>query len=436
MAIYKRCEHRGRECDRCAHPWYGTYKLPGRRRARVALEKWSDEEVKTKGQAQKVFDDMKAAVRAGTFDPAGRNVVAPAGAPMTFTQLATIYEERYVKGKGLKTAGEFKWRIKPLKKRFGDTPIANIRTGDVEDWQAELRQPRKVHGIVRAPSAATVNRAVEDLRRILNWAVSREFIASSPFTRGGLALIKFDREDNRRNRRISSDEENRLMTAAAPHLRALIILALDTGVRAGEMLAIRIKDADVDRNEITLRGPTTKSGKTRVVPISTQRLRAVIDWFRVDKKGHNRPGNAPLISNRVGDAIGRFRTAWEGTVLRAHGHVPKKGKPLRDAKTNNLTPDARRLFAGINLHWHDLRHEYACRLAERGVPITKIQYLLGHASVVTTERYIHHTLAELSKAAAVLESGGVFDPLSEPRVGGPVRNSVPSTVRPDGPSVH
>ncbi len=54
------------------------------------------------------------------------------------------------------------------------------------------------------------------------------------------------------------------------------------------------------------------------------------------------------------------------------------------------------------------------------MPITKIQYLLGHASVVTTERYIHHTLAELSKAAAVLESGGVFDPSSEPKVGRPV----------------
>src|SRR5688572_27876564 len=97
----------------------------------------------------------------------------------------------------------------------------------------------------------------------------------------------------------------------------------------------------------------------------------------------------------------------------------KKGRPLRDAKTNSLTPEGRQLLAGINLHWHDLRHEYACRLAERGVPITKIQYLLGHASVVTMERYIHHTLAELSKAAAVLESG-VFDPLSDPKVGQPM----------------
>src|SRR6266508_3337136 len=117
---------------------------------------------------------------------------------------------------------------------------------------------------------------------MLNWAVRREYAPSSPFTRGGVSIIKFDREDNRRNRRISVEEEERLIAAAPPHLRALIILALDAGVRAGEMLAIRIKDADLDRGEITLRAQTTKSGKTRAVPIGTQRLRAVIDWFRGD----------------------------------------------------------------------------------------------------------------------------------------------------------
>jgi len=93
-------------------------------------------------------------------------------------------------------------------------------------------------------------------------------------------------------------------------------------------------------------------------------------------------------------------------------------------------------IADINLHWHDLRHEYACRLAERGVPITKIQYLLGHASVVTTERYIHHTLAELSKAAAALERGGVFDALSDPKVGHPVAGQPVGTPSEATQNVH
>ncbi len=269
---------------------------------------------------------------------------------------------------------------------------------------------------------------------MLNWAASREYIPASPFRKGGISVIKLDREDNRRNRRISTEEEERLISAAPPRLRALIILAMDTGVRAGEMLAIRVKDADLERREITLRAPTTKSGKTRSVPISTQRLRAVIEWFSTDDKGNVRPATVPLVVNRFGKRIGSFRTTWETTVLRAHGHVPAKGRPTRDWRTNSLTPEARTILHMVDLHWHDLRHEYACRLAERGVPITKIQYLLGHASVVTTERYIHHTLADLAKAAAVLESGGLFDPTNEPRIGMPTPKPHSASGRSQGES--
>lgn len=101
---------------------------------------------------------------------------------------------------------------------------------------------------------------------------------------------------------------------------------------------------------------------------TAHRLRAVIKWFRLDRTGHARAGNAPLLSNRAGDAIGGFRTAWEGTVLRAHGHVPRKGKPLRDPKTNSLTSEARRVFAGINLHWHDGHHHADSVIMPRVVP--------------------------------------------------------------------
>jgi integrase len=100
---------------------------------------------------------------------------------------------------------------------------------------------------------------------------------------------------------------------------------------------------------------------------------------------------------------------WENTVLETHGH-----KPHRHAKTGMLLRDSQQDLAKVNLHWHDLRREYASRLAERGVPITEIQRLLGHASVLTTERYISHTLARLKQSALVLESGKVFDPRPAP----------------------
>src|SRR5206468_3034450 len=97
MAIYKRCAHRGRERDRCADPWYGSYKIPGRPRARVSLAKWAGDEIATKGQAVAAFDDLKAAVRAGAFDPRGRGVTAEQVAGMTFAKLAAEYFEKYAK---------------------------------------------------------------------------------------------------------------------------------------------------------------------------------------------------------------------------------------------------------------------------------------------------------------------------------------------------
>jgi hypothetical protein len=69
--------------------------------------------------------------------------------------------------------------------------------------------------------------------------------------------------------------------------------------------------------------------------------------------------------------------------------------------------------AGItDLRWHDLRHEYASRLAERGVALSKVRDLLGHASITTTERYDNQTLAALQDAARLLEDGKTFQNLS------------------------
>jgi site-specific recombinase XerD len=58
----------------------------------------------------------------------------------------------------------------------------------------------------------------------------------------------------------------------------------------------------------------------------------------------------------------------------------------RKGSYKDLTADSQRRFREINLHWHDLRHEYASRLVERGVPLAQVRDLLGHASILTTER--------------------------------------------------
>jgi hypothetical protein len=71
-------------------------------------------------------------------------------------------------------------------------------------------------------------------------------------------------------------------------------------------------------------------------------------------------------------------------------------------------------FREIDLRWHDLRHEYASRLVERGVPLSQVRDLLGHASITTTERYDNQTIESLQAAARRLERGQTFDS-SSPR---------------------
>ena len=103
----------------------------------------------------------------------------------------------------------------------------------------------------------------------MNWAVGREYLDRTPFRRGTETLVRKLREDNQRHRRIAEDEEARLLAAAPPLLRSMIVTALDSGMRQGEMLALRFKAVDLARGLITLRGETTKSWRTRLVAIAS-----------------------------------------------------------------------------------------------------------------------------------------------------------------------
>jgi integrase len=408
VGLYKLCDHKGRARDRCEHAWWARF-----RHVRVSLEKWANREIKSKTEADQVFDDLKNAVRAGTFDK--RGVEPPREAkPITFRQLAGVCKERHVFAKKLAISETIDYRLKPLIDHFADRPIAEIKTAYVEDFIADLRKPRMVN---RRPDRmltnASINRTIELLRHMLNWAVGREYLDRTPFRRGTETLIRKLREDNQRRRRISEDEEARLLEVAPPLLRSMIITALDTGMRQGEMLALRFADIDWKRSLIVLRGETTKSRRTRTVPIATARLRAVLDWLRLDADGKQKPDEALVFSDETGEPIGSFRTAWVTAVLKAHGIKPE----WKSHNWTALTPECQAEFRRINLHWHDLRHEYASRLVERGVPLAQVRDLLGHASITTTERYDNQKLENLQLAAARLESGKTFDA------------SAPSTVR-------
>jgi integrase len=405
MGLYKLCDHRDRARDRCEHAWWARF-----RHVRVSLNKWADRDIRTKTEADAVYDDLRKAVRAGTFDPRGVNPPKEQTA-LTFREFAKTYKERHAVAKALALAKTIDYRLKPLLEAFGDRPLAEIRTADVEDFIADLKKPRTVNRLPnRRLTPASINRSLQLLRHMFNWAVGREYLEKTPFRRGTVTLIRKEREDNKRRRRISPEEEERLLSLSPPHLRSMIIAALDTGMRRGEMLALRFADIDLTRRLIVLRGTTTKSKKTRVVPISTQRLEAVLRWLRLDAASEEKPAETPVFSDETGEPMRNFRKTFVLTVLRAHGVTPHWRK---QGGWKHLTRECQQQFQKIDLHWHDLRHEYASRLVERHVPLAQVRDLLGHASIITTERYDNQTLENLQQAAGRLEEGKTFD--TEPR---------------------
>jgi integrase len=187
-------------------------------------------------------------------------------------------------------------------------------------------------------------------------------------------LIRLEHEDNVRRRRISEDEEARLLDMAPPLLRFMIIAALDTGIRRGEMLALRF--ADIDLNCETHRAPRLDD-EERQDP-----LRPHLDGSsanRSEMAAHRRgrqaqANNTPVFSDEVGEPVGCFKGAWTLTVLKAHGISPQW---TREYGWKEASPECKRLLREIDLRWHDLHQEYASRLVERGVPLAQVRDLLG-----------------------------------------------------------
>jgi integrase len=387
MGCYKRCEHTGRNRDRCSDSWWGSF-----RGHRVSLAKWADRDVTTKGEAEGVLDEFKRVVReamqAGLHGPtlkarlaAGLNAQPTKAQPLTFSEFADLYMERYVEMNKLKSADLIRYRMGAIKAFFGNRLLSEIRTGDIEDFLADRRKPVKVGDgdtmTERVRMPATINRYRSQLVQMFNWAVTRDYLERTPFNKTGVrqTLVKALHEDNARTRRLSADEEKRLLASASPHLRMMVTAALYTGIRRGEMMALTWADLAVRPGWIRLRGTTTKSKKTRWVPVLPN-VQAVFDFLGVDAAGEPKPDDARVFSNEVGEPIRSFRTAWVKALVRAG---------IRDYR------------------WHDLRHEYASRLAESGVPLVQVKELLGHASIVTTERYNTNRAERLHAAVQVLK---------------------------------
>jgi integrase len=214
----------------------------------------------------------------------------------------------------------------------------------------------------RAP--ATVNRYRQALSAVITWAMHKRLTPKG--WAHPVRPIRSAREDNGRVRFLSAEERQRLLAAAKisawPKLYLLLLLAITTGARRGELLGLRHRDIDLQAQTASI--ATTKNGEPRVLPLT--------DAVAAEIKRHGQPHpDAPLFP-------GRFRTDQPYAIEEAWRRC------LRNARVRNF-------------RFHDLRHSCASYLAQNGAGLLEIADVLGHKSLKMTQRYAHLTVEHKAK---------------------------------------
>src|SRR5947208_3316026 len=257
---------------------------------------------------------------------------------MPFKDFAQTYLER--EGPLLKSIRTERNRVLAWAREFGTRPLGQITRAEMETWR------RKKMTTCRP---ATINRDLSRLRRMFSLAVEWGLLEESP-----MKSMKFLRENNARTRYLSLEECQRLIAnCIAPHIRALVGVALHSGMRLGEILNLRWYDLDFASGFILVRD--SKNGESRHVPMDAT-------LFALFRAYPHRLGPDLVFSSPAGGHIVDVRTGF-----------------LNSCKRAGL----------IDLHFHDLHHPFASQFVMAGGDLYTLKEILGHKSIAMTERYSH-----------------------------------------------
>ena len=256
---------------------------------------------------------------------------------ITFGQLADMYLDHAKQAKRSWKRDE--GALKKAKEFFTPKRLDEITTWDIERYRAARAE---------TITKATVNRDTALLKHMFRLACEWGLIQENP-----AKPVKLYREPEHPMRVLSLDEERKLYREAAAHLKPILNVALNTGLRRGELLALEWPQVDLGRKSITVK--VSKSGRVRTVPlndIAYEALRTIAGQHK---------GRVFLFK---GEPIGSVRRGFESAVGRAKI---------------------------AQIRFHDLRHTFATRLVLAGCDLATLKQLMGHANIQTTMRYTHPT---------------------------------------------
>lgn len=296
--------------------------------------------------AKRWVQDTESAIRAGRF-------FATAEAKRhTFADLVDRYIKEVIPLKpknGANTEHQLLW----WKEKLGPYLLADVNAPLIVQYRNELQTTHTHRGTPMSPS--TVVRYLAALSHAFTIAVKDwGWVDDSPLRK----VIK-PKQPRGRERFLSDDERERLMAAckasSSAFLHTVVVLALSTGMRRGEIMGLRWTQVDLKRGQILLFD--TKNGSSRAAPLTGLALSMLTELSKV-----RRIDTTLIFYGADKDKPVDLKKPWETAVTKAK---------LKDFR------------------FHDLRHSAASYLAMNGASTIEIAAVLGHKTLQMVKRYSH-----------------------------------------------
>ena len=260
-----------------------------------------------------------------------------------FDVLCSEYQQLHLPILKPRTRANYQGHIHVLKAHFADRYIDEVRKTHIAEFVAQ----KKRDGL----KPPTIRRYLATLSSLFTFAERSGWVNQNP-------LARFDKrslpEAQPRTRFLSREEYRRLIAAAEPHLKPIVEMAVETGLRSEELLGLKWEQIDLDRREIRL--VETKSKQPRVVPLSDRAVAVFVATSRI--------GDSPFVFTN-----------------------PRTGNRYKTVKRAFQTACRR---SGIeDFRFHDLRHTFASWAVQKGADLYRLSRILGHSTLQMTTRYAH-----------------------------------------------
>jgi integrase len=302
--------------------------------------------------ARRIYDKVKGEIAEGKW------FEKLPGEDKTFQEMV----EKYLREHASKLVSEkaFQGYAKNLLSFFGDHQLLEITPRLINEFKTKRRED----GL----KPSSINRELATMKKAFNLAIKEwEWINQNPVSR-----VSMEKEENKRDRWLTDDEEKRLLDACSPWLRELALFALNTGMRLGEILSLAWSEVDLFRRVVVVL--KSKNKERRTIPVN----QTVVNMLKAKMKVRSIKTNLVFYT----PAHMMFRKT---TVDHAFMKAVKKAK-IEDFK------------------FHDLRHTAATRMVQMGKDLYKVQKILGHKTPSMTQRYAHHYPESLRDAVEVLDN--------------------------------